>query len=83
MNSSIQETRSKNNYDISLVVKEFDWVIKNLESIDHQNQIPSIENLFNSWQKKYSCERLDNIISDLQFYFRKKLERKEKKLCKV
>lgn len=70
-------------HDIHEVVKEFDWVIKNLNSVKTKEQLDSTENLFESWRNKYSCSGLKNIISDFQFYFEKKLERKEKKICKI
>jgi hypothetical protein len=70
-------------HDIHEVVREFDWVIKNLNSVKTKEQLHSIENLFESWRNKYSCNRLQNIITDFQFYFEKKLERKEQKICKI
>ena len=70
-------------HDIHEVVREFDWVIKNLNSVKTKEQLHSIENLFESWRNKYSCNRLENIITDFQFYFEKKLERKEQKICKI
>ena len=76
------------NQDMSKLMSEFNWIIRNLDSVESRNQIPTVENLFFLWYSKYTSKNYKTkeykkLTNQLGSFFFKRLNKKEENLWKI
>ena len=71
--------KKNKNMDVSNLLEEFEWTMNILNSVSSKKQLPSAENCFELWRRKYSNQTL-SIIGRLSVVYRNYLERKQKEL---
>ena len=59
---------------------DYNWVIKNLESVESKKQLHSVENLFDLWKKKYKSKRFNKLKTTLSQNFFREFIRKDSML---
>lgn len=67
-------------YDMANFFNDYNWVIKNLESVESKKQLNSVETLFDLWKKKYKSKKFNKLKSSLSKEFLRKFVKKDNML---
>lgn len=71
--------KKNENMDVSNLIEEFEWAMNILNSVSSRKQLPSAQNCFQLWKKKYSNYQL-NVIGRLSVVYKNYFQRKEEEL---
>lgn len=66
--------------DMANFFNDYNWVIKNLESVESTKQLHSVETLFDLWKKKYMSKKFNKLKSSLSKEFLRKFVKKDNML---